>query len=165
MAEQIRQKERKYLRRPRNRYVLLTSISLSAKDQPQTFQVGGFRVKFRRKKPRNFDTDFTARRIRALRLGELPSNYLWLSAETEGRCEYGATTSALDRIDLVRGLWSLYFDRIKKLRVSSGRTTPVNDIGLGPTHTLHKLDGSAACEMFWWEPAYRQPSKLKRARK
>jgi hypothetical protein len=31
---------------------------------------------------------------------------------------------------------------------------PVNDIALGPFHTVHSADGSRASDIYWWEPAY-----------
>lgn len=66
----------------------------------------------------------------------------------------------MDRIDLIRGIWNLFFNLKAKYRVSSGRAKPVNNILLGPIHTLHYPDGGAATTNYWYDVGYCGPQNL-----
>jgi len=70
------------------------------------------------------------------------------------RSPFEAAEKALDRLDFIRGIWNLWINRGESIRISSGKRIPVNNILLGPIHTLHNRDGKLATESWWYEPQY-----------
>jgi hypothetical protein len=66
-------------------------------------------------------------------------------------------------LDLVRGIWNIYFNHQIISRISSGGTPkPFNSILLGPLHTVHLPKGDLADPNRWWyDPDYTGPVELK----
>lgn len=73
----------------------------------------------------------------------------------EERTLEAAADKALDRLDCIRGIWNLFENRRHWVRHSGGLRKPVNQILLGPIHTLHKKTGELATDLWWYEPQYR----------
>jgi hypothetical protein len=59
----------------------------------------------------------------------------------------------LNEFDLLRGIWNLGLI-MGNFRVSSGQKRAVNQIVLGPVHTLHDPTGKLSTEIFWYEPEF-----------
>ena len=77
------------------------------------------------------------------------------------RCEYAASDSALDSLDLLRGMWNLRYNHSKTLPLyATPRPAPLNSIVLGPFHSLHNKNGTLATNVFWWDSSYRNPIQL-----
>jgi len=77
----------------------------------------------------------------------------------------GAADVSLDALQLVCGLINLGTNRSKGMRTSWGGTRqPVNDVTLGPFHTVHHPSGALAAESWWYEPNYIAPLRPKRYR-
>jgi hypothetical protein len=90
----------------------------------------------------------------------LPDHYADVSVSVNGRSTAEAADKAMDRLDFVRGVWNLWKNRGQGFRISSGGREPVNDIILGPIHTLHHANGKLATETWWYEPQYQGPIAL-----
>ncbi|MCH7685224.1 MAG: hypothetical protein IH899_00835 [Planctomycetes bacterium] len=89
------------------------------------------------------------------------TKYLAIAVRTSGRSEFEATDKALDAINLLRGLWTLFSTRGQwTMRMGSTKQIPIGVIHMGPVHTLHQLDGSPAVDKFWYEPSYSGDMKL-----
>lgn len=91
---------------------------------------------------------------------ELPSRYTPVSISVSARSDHEAADTALDRFDLLRGIWNLAINRGHSWRMSWGRRKPVNVIVAGPIHTLHYPNGALATEDWWYESDYQGPTDL-----
>ena len=95
--------------------------------------------------------------------GELPRNtsivrrYTYARVSVWAKANIEAVESALDGLDLLRGIWNFYLNYPQFWRRSSGQRKPVNKIVLGPIHSLHEPDGRLAVESNWFEPDYVGP--------
>lgn len=168
LLTQINREESYLANRPVHKFVLATSLSIRHFDSLRSTQVSGHRITFTRFLPKQFYHAHEEARKRTSKFvfGELPDPLSSLKAYTsvrvsvQHRSEQEALTSALDALDLLRGIWNLYFR--KWARSSVGRREPVNSIVLGPVHSLHEPGGKIAAGMFWYEADYVGPLRPQR---
>ena len=89
------------------------------------------------------------------------TEYLRIRVQTAGRTIHEATGRALDAVNLLRGLWTLFATYgSRTLRLGWVKQEPIGVIHTGPIHTLHKPDGSPAADLFWFDPNYAGDRKL-----
>ncbi len=153
--------EEEYENKPHISLILLTTASLSYSNVMRDIRIGDTRVTFSRVKPRRFVTDRTDQQIRGYIYGRLPQNYTYLRIYTKARSEHEGAEKCLYTINYLRGIWNYILNCNRFRRTHIGREKPVNQILLGPIHTLHKLDGTPAMSTFWYEPTYLEPVNLK----
>lgn len=150
--------ESEYLRQPKERFRLITSISLALPSGPKVFGVNGSRISigWRADKRSTEKRSQIVRSARRTIRGDLPSFYTAVAVSVTARSENEAATKALDDLDLLRGIWNLWENRHYTTRISSD-ATPVNKIILGPIHSLHRLNGDLVGDSWWYEPGYYGP--------
>lgn len=66
----------------------------------------------------------------------------------------------MERLDFWRSLLNYQLNAQTALRRTYGETRAVNQILLGPIHTLHTPRGRLALERFWYEPFHHQSGRL-----
>ena len=98
-------------------------------------------------------------------VGEFPaeaaSKYHRVTVATQGRSASEAVDKALDGVNLLRGLWTLFATfGAKTFHLGSSKDEPIGVIHVGPVHTLHRPDGSRAADVFWYEPDHTGERKL-----
>ncbi|MCG8043915.1 MAG: hypothetical protein JAY72_21200 [Candidatus Thiodiazotropha endolucinida] len=151
-----------YLRRKEKTYVLSSSLSFAYKISinKKVFQKSTFT--FTRYLPKKYqeEKEKIYKYAKYSIIGEIPNNYLNVRVSIQGRSEYDAIDKSLFKLDLIRGIWNLFFNRAQGIRHSTGMKKPVNYILLGPIQTLHYPDGKAATRTFWYETSYLGPVKL-----
>lgn len=158
---EISKKEREFLQQPKRPFVLATSLSIARPTPLTRTEISGCRMRFEASLPKRFDREKIKNIIRHYVVGDLPTWYTTIRASVRARSEYEAAEAALDAIDLLRGIWNLFFNRQIGIRMSSGRKRPVNAVLLGPLHTLHEPRGKLALEKFWYDPEYIEPVQCK----
>ncbi len=154
--------ERAYLSTPKQKYRLLTGISISRWCQlPKVYFDGSCIVvnahlnkvsRSRRNKLLIYAKDSIT--------ADAPRDYATVSVSVTSRSTAEAAGKALDRLDFIRGVWNLWNNRGHTVRMSYGKRNPVNSILLGPIHTLHNSNGTLATESWWYEPQYQGQIKL-----
>lgn len=154
--------EKTYLRTPKVRFRLITSISAEFATEPLTFRSGTTELCFGRRPTRRAERQHLekVKDAKPSIYGELPSFYSPALALVSARNPDEAATQALDEIDLFRAIWNFWRNRSQGIRISSGKRAPVNTIILGPIHTLHTLNGELATDAWWYEPTYLGPVSL-----
>lgn len=146
---------RDHLAKPEQRYLLVTSLNVSASNKVPRIQERGCVVTFGgplAKKVSDGRREVFAKHKDLL--GEpdtTPS--LWVKVSVSARTVQEASERALDAIDLVRGRWNLFLNQDWR-RTYGGRRKSVNLVCLGPLHTLHKAGGEMVDEQFWYEPHF-----------
>jgi hypothetical protein len=158
---EISREENLYKNLKPQKFVLLTTISVNHLSELNKIKsTDKTTIIFNRFLPNKFNRKSIieiAKQGKTVRADEIPSNFVYVRVNVEARTEVEAYHKAIDALDLLRGIWNLYFNLGVGRRVSFGGTSPVNKIILGPIHTLHKSTGRLATEDFWYEPNYKRP--------
>lgn len=151
-----------YMNLPSERYVLVTSLSLPRFISLRKIRINGATIIFepylpaRYQKPR---AKITATAKHSL-FADLPTDYLSVRVYISAKSTDEAPEMALSVLDLVRGIWNLFYNQRHFIRISYGKRSPVNEIVLGPLNTLHHPDGKLVAERWWYEPRYYGAVKL-----
>ena len=154
----------KYFNTPPTKYALLSSLSII--DLPsKSIRVQGCTISSLKKRDKRFplpkalswqlDSSVFSRHLKS-------SKYRLVKVSTEGRSIYDATERALNSLNLLRGLWSL-FATYGFWSISFGSTTrkPLGVIHTGPFHTLHFLDGTSVDDnLFWYDPDFTEDQSI-----
>lgn len=153
--------EKAYLKAPKRRFRLVTSISANFDASPLRYKVGTSEIRFGWK-PKNVEPARAAQVKHAEDSihGQLPNGYSPVSAFVSARNANEAATIALDQIDLLRAIWNFWKNRVHTTRISAGKRSPVNNLILGPIHTLHTASGESATDSWWYEPSYLGPVSI-----
>lgn len=153
--------ESEYFRKPISDFRLRTGISIGRGIKMPMFRINGASISINPKLSKSIShhrTELLASARYSI-AGDPPTNYADVSVAIRARSPYEAAQSALDSLDLLRGIWNFWKNRGHSWRISSGKRQPVNSILLAPIHTLHRLDGSPACDSWWYEPSYVEPTQ------
>lgn len=160
---EINRLEGEFLRRPFNRYMLVTSLSVSRMALLPKVKINNAYITFggqlsqvcQRERDR-----IIADRARHVLYTDVPNDYLITKVYVSARSPHEATDIALNALDLIRGIWNWFYNHGKFMRMLFGRRAPVNKIVQGPLHTLHLPNGNLATETFWYEPRFYSPQQI-----
>lgn len=145
-------------------YVLATTLSVHSSLRLPRRSVGGATLTATSLFPPTFQAvrDNLVLHIKPLQLATAPDGYQAIRVHLYARSPAEAAQLALDKLDLLRSIWNLHLHN-GRFKVTDGRRNdPVNQIVLGPFHSLHHPSGELATNTFWYEPGYRfPPSPLK----
>ena len=149
---------KQYLSQDEQRYVLVSSVSINFLDRltQSRFRFGSTDIIFERRHPARFRKQAEQLRETALKIyrHEEPKDYLAVRVHVTARSVHEAAGIAFDRLDLLRGIWNWRYN-LDRHRMSSRFDLPMNEIVLGPVHTLHSLSGEIAAPNIWWyQPEY-----------
>ena len=155
----INELEQEYRKNPPQKLKMVTSISAAQKLSLRRATINGCSIVFGPKLPTRFS------RLRKKMLdgvrdrfaGELPTDYMDVAVSVSARSDADAADKALDAIDLLRGIWNLYFNRGRKILLSTKQLRPFNQFVLGPAHTLHVPSGKLATTLYWYQPEFQGP--------
>lgn len=157
----ISREENSYKNLQLQKFVLVTNLSVNYFGELNKIKLPDqTTIIFNRFLPKKFSRKTVIEKIRrgkAVRKDEIPNNFVHVRVNVEARTIIEAYHKAIDALDLLRGIWNLYFNLGIGRRMSFGGTNPVNKIVLGPIHTLHKSSGKLAVETYWYEPNYIKP--------
>lgn len=150
--------ERQYLRQPPKRYQIVASISINTSCRLKRYVISGCAIRFTSRLSKAFYTahEKILYEARYSLIGAPPKHYTYSKIGVSAKSVADAANQALDGIDLLRGIWNLYFNR-GGWRHSSGKRKPVNCIVLGPVHSLHLNTGALATDSWWYQPEYTGP--------
>lgn len=156
---EVSRREREYFKKAPQKLILISSISDIPDGLPTRRRVGEAIVTFQRlTKLQQSQHEKIREDSRHLFDVALPKHYLPIRVEISARSNHEAWYTGLDAIELLRGIWNLHLNMRTYSRWSSGKRKPINDIQLGPVHSLHISDGHLATPTFWYEPNYRGPA-------
>jgi len=164
--DELSRQEQAYKGTPPQRYVLTTS--LSARDFSDSLSHTGIsktHITFGERLPEPFQGEHERMRKygRNILFGDLPTytsmmrRYTFARVSVWAKSDIEAVESALDGLDLLRGIWNFYLNRPQAWRHSGGQRKPVNQIVLGPIHSLHEPSGKLAIAYNWYERDYLGP--------
>lgn len=162
VAESLRNAEIAYLRQPFEKYVVATSISVPYFARLTRRTIRGATISFSRAHPAGFSREAIAEGLGRLIVIDHPDEFTATRVGVRGRTPAAAVDQALDSLDLLRSLWNFRINLRTLSRRQWGVTgpKPVNEIRLGPVHTLHTPGGNLVEGAFWYEPRHSQYGSL-----
>ncbi|MHB8068493.1 MAG: hypothetical protein ACYDIC_11400 [Desulfobaccales bacterium] len=145
-----------FLKKPIQKYVIYTSISLNPSSTLRKVKIGGVTIRFDSRGLDKFinGAQLQLKNARNLLHTDPPKNFLPVRAYISSRSPIAAFNDAFDAIDLLRGIWNLGLNQQTWIRESYGVREPINKIILGPIHTMHSVSGKIASDIWWYDPEY-----------
>ena len=171
LLNEVSSLETQYFKAPIKKYILVTSISINRFCKLKRVKINECTISFHLSLPKIFIKEIDKIKSYSSNsiFGEFPRDYIFIKVRVSAKSYEEATNQALDALNLIRGIWNFYFNFRKHSRSSSGLRKPVNDLILGPLHTLHLPDGKMATGLWWYEleyispvTAYNSPIKIKK---
>jgi len=103
-----------------------------------------------------FDRSKAIEKSKHYEISPQPTTFTHVFIHVSARCPTEAASKAISAIDFCRAIWNYSLNRGIIFRISSGKKTPINQIRLGPIHTLHLPNGKPIDDIFWYEPNFFQ---------
>lgn len=158
---EINRFEKNYLSSREQNYILATSLSVN-KDfhKLPNVRIDENRITFSASLPKSFAKAIGNHRSINFHMREklLPFNYLYARVAVSAKSIYWAVEKALGSLNIFRGILNFVINYGQQT-FSFGATSrkPINQILLGPIHTLHKPNGEVAIQdLFWYEEGYQE---------
>ncbi len=153
-----------FLRKPSPDYVLVSSLSID-RLPVKTMRVGDCRLErmpLRRAASYEIPPSLEDDRDRR---GGSPPLFASMRVRTHGRTFDGAAERALNALNLVRAVWSL-FDTYGSRSISLVRPArqPLGVVHAGRYHTLHHSSGKSVGDIYWYEPDFSPETRKFRPR-
>jgi len=164
LLTQINQAEREYLSvRPSN-FVLATSISVAFFAELKKAGVNGSAITFSRQLPANFKRTEIQEDIEKVIEIKNAHRFTQVRVSVKARTNASAVNDAMFNLDYLRGLWNFLVNQRTRVQFLIGqqKPRPINQIVLGPIHTLHLPKGMLATEEFWYQSQDLQYDRLYR---
>jgi len=162
LLKEISKFESEYLKQKPQKFVLVSTLSINRNFKLKRVHINGSTITFHAHLAKQF-TEEIEKKIKSPAFytitGEYPKDYIFLKTSVEAKSYSQASSIAIDSIDIIRGIWNLFYNR-GQFRISSGgRRDPVNNIAFGPLHTIHFPNGKLASESWLYETGYFGPLK------
>lgn len=91
--------------------------------------------------------------------GVYPEDYMFVVVSVHARSESEAFERAIRCLDFVRAIWNYAIGYSAVSAFDIGKRYPINQILLGPVHTVHNEDGKCEKDVWWYDPDYVEPIK------
>jgi hypothetical protein len=162
LLKEINQFETEYLKQKPQKFILVSTLSINRFLKLKRAHINGTTITFHHNLPKTFSTEIESKIKRPASYtitGEYPKDYIFVKTTVNAKSHSQASSIAIDSIDIIRGIWNLFYNR-GKFRISSGRRDPINNISFGPLHTIHFPNGKLASESWLYETGYMGPLKV-----
>ena len=143
-------------KKPLNRYVVLSHISVVFPISVVNIRYDKCHISIRR----SFPTGFSRGEIKETIIGYYgneasPCSYSVAKITVRALNPYDAATKGLYILNTLRGIWNFTL-KYNWAPINQPFVFPLNDIVLGPVHTVHLASGALATKDIWYEPNYRE---------
>lgn len=159
LLKEINLIENEYIIAKDKKYYLVTSVSINRRRRKLTNKrIGGIHLSFPAKLPKPFvkarkHCDFFQYSLEKI---DYPKDYLPAKVCIKAKSTHQAAMDALIGLNLYRSYLNFSNNLHYSYSFSIGaRRKPINQILLGPIHTLHNINGQLATEEFWVDDDYR----------
>jgi hypothetical protein len=159
LKNQFRKCEKEFLKKPKQKYSLLSSLSFPYFEELQNVRLNKESLIFCQSYyPKKYNYSHIYGQLESYSNSIPPHGYVPIVVTISARNNLEAVEKGLDMIDSIRGMLNYSINRRISSRIFYGKKEPLNIIRLGPTHTLHLSNGKLATELFWYEPTYFEKS-------
>ncbi len=161
LLREIAHNQQSFLMRPKKKFILVSDISIDKSNILKVTRINqatiiiepflkGLIKKTRNRIIENAKNNFVC---------DPPSQYQSIKIFIEERTKIAAYYKAINSINLIRGIWNFYLLRNKSRFSFGGSFKPVNEIILGPIHTIHNSNGDIEGNHYWYEKIYQKSKK------
>ncbi len=159
LQNQIKKSEKEFLKKPLNKYSVLSSLSFPYFDELHNVRLKKGAITFQRYSyPKKYKIGKLYEVLKNYSNSIPPHGYVPVVININARNNPEAIERALELLDLIRGMWNYSINSMQPSRIYYGPRHPINEIRLGPTHTLHYSNGKLATELYWYEINYLEKS-------
>lgn len=156
----LREQELAYLREPVRRYILATSLTIDRSVPLNATLVDGSRITFSRALPKRYSRAALRQDLDAHTKIDNADRLLSARISVNARTHAAAFEAAIEKLDYWRALINYQLNVRSAMRRTYGDMRAVNQILLGPIHTLHFPGGRLAHDSFWYEQFQQQTTKV-----
>jgi len=149
VAELGRQSQR-FLAQPRQPFVLLTTLSCRHFAELTPRRLDGWMLRFSDGCPAGFDRSQVPDHVWA-QYGKEHRSLAHVRVRGGARTISEALETGLERLDCVRGIWNFVLNRRLWSQQVSHEGRPLNQVRIGPIHTIHLSNGKPAAAVWWYE--------------
>jgi len=157
LLTEVNKLEQEYQKLPTQRYGLASSISINPSLEFHKIHLGNTLIVFEKNLPKRFkqEANNLLRDAKQSLFADPPADYMQVRVHVSAKSIHHGAKQALETLDFVRGVWNWAYNRRHFIRETwGGKSKPVNQIILGPIHTLHNSNGYLAATNNWWyEPS------------
>jgi len=149
LKAELDQRCRTFISRPSEQFVLVASLSVEYFKGLSRRTVDGWTLTFSDGPPSGFDRSFVPQHVWT----EYDKSHLQMAhVRVAGRARtiYEALDQALERLDLTRGIWNYILNRGVWSQSGPRENQPINELRIGPIHTMHRPDGTPVSTDMWW---------------
>lgn len=154
---EINKRTNQFLNLPKIKYATVSSLSIKQKEKllPR-FRIHGNTITAQPRLNRKHYSgiEHIRKLVKINNPTKLPDNYLPIKVSISARTINEAFDIAIDSLDLIRGIWNLAYNLQKQIQIPSGKGNPINNILLGPFHSLHFANGTLATDSGWFDPNF-----------
>ncbi len=153
LLDALNSQQSRYLRKVNKKLVVVTTLSASGPPPFKQLSFDGVRFSFP-KRIEKYDRSKSMEAAKHMLHSEQPSGYQPVLARLHARSEDEAIERSLSGIDTIRAIWNLSIMGKVDWRISHEKRRPINELTLGPLHTVHTSDGRTMSERYWYEPSF-----------
>ena len=150
LKSSIGQSEINYLKKDKQKYHLLTSLSFQYFDQLPKLNINKVYIDFLPTLPNKYKI-YDNENIKYKFPDYPPNNYTIVRISLRARSLSEAIEMGLYTLNLVRGFWNFSLNLRLGSRMQMGKRDPINNIRLGPLHTIHDERGKLSDNIYWFE--------------
>jgi len=150
LKSSIKQSERNYLEQEKKKYYLLTSLSFKYFDQLPKLKIDQVHISFLPYLPKKYRI-YDNINIKSKFPDYPPKDYTIVIISLQARSLAEAIELGLEKLNFVRGFWNFSINRRLGSRIQMGKRDPINDVRLGPLHTIHDGSGKLSDKIYWFE--------------
>ncbi len=161
LLDEINREENAYLNLPQKDYIIASSLSILYSEALSRITENGITLTFSNFLPRKFNLKPIEEKLKTKEIKSIPVKYTRVRIRTKGRTILEAGERSLNYLDFIRGIWNLSINLGKYSRKTYGKLDPVNNIRLGPFHTIHQVSGSLASDTFWFDTNFIENKHIK----
>jgi len=162
LMKYIKMEENNFLDLPIKNYKLVTSLSLQHSNDLGSIRLANNYILFKDSASIKYDQSIVEKKVELEKGKKVSKNFTKVIITTQGRTNREAVNYALNNLEFVRGIWNFLLNRLIDRQISSRsyENKPINQILLGPIHTLHYPDGKLLTDNYWYEPFFQEDTKL-----
>lgn len=157
----ISRNENKYLNKHTRPFILATHLTIQNNITLPSIKLQNGHLHFTKYLPRHFAN----KRYEMEKNAESIFNFKTIKNSMAARIrvyakeEHDAAYTAIDCIDYYRSIVNLLIN--PSFRMSfGGPPSPVNNVLLGPVHSLHNLNGNLATKLYWYQPDFKKDKTI-----
>jgi hypothetical protein len=138
------------LAQPKQEFILVTALSCRHFAGLKKQRFDGWTLEFTNGCPTKFDRSHVPDHVWA-QYDKRHHSFAHVTVRGKARTISEAMYAGLERLDFIRGCWNFMLNRLLWSQDGPHGARPINQLRVGPIHTVHLPSGKSAGEVWWYE--------------